>query len=104
MYNAGHVTRTLLFSRKYPDLLVVAVGSDGNLDMPSFSASSGRAQIRVFDLRTLPTSGASITSTYGKVLGYGLRNDVGIGEDRAGIIHSIGKKTFHCHDPNLTER
>jgi len=90
MYNAGHNTRTLLFSKKYPDLIAVSVGSDGNLDMPAFTAGTGRATIRVFDLRTLPSSGASITSTYGKVLGYGIRNDVGIAEDRGGIMHSIG--------------
>ena len=90
MNNPGHVTRTLLFSSKYPDLLAISVGSDGNIDLPSFSASVGRATIRVFDLRTLPANGAAYTSSYGKVLGYGLRNDVGIAEDRAGIMHSIG--------------
>jgi hypothetical protein len=28
---------------------------------------------------------------------YGLRNDVGLAQDRAGIIHSIGMLTFVCY-------
>ncbi|KAG2006962.1 cellobiose dehydrogenase [Coprinopsis cinerea AmutBmut pab1-1] len=90
MDNPGHVTRTLHISRKNPDYLVVSVGSDGNIDEASIQAESGTAQIRVFDMRTLPEDGAAYTDeTYGKVLGYGLRNDVGITEDKAGNIHSI---------------
>ncbi|KAH6903269.1 hypothetical protein BKA70DRAFT_1404253 [Coprinopsis sp. MPI-PUGE-AT-0042] len=89
MHNPGHVTRTLHVSRKYPNFISISVGSDGNVDLPSFQAASGRAQIRVFDLRNLPSGGAAYNSSYGKVFGYGLRNDVGIAEDRTGTIFSI---------------
>jgi glucose/arabinose dehydrogenase len=61
MDNPGHVTRTLHISRKNPDYLVVSVGSDGNIDEASIQAESGTAQIRVFDMRTLPEDGAAYT-------------------------------------------
>ncbi|TFK32758.1 hypothetical protein BDQ12DRAFT_701066 [Crucibulum laeve] len=81
MYNIGHPTRTLLVSRKYPDYLVVSVGSNSNIDLPSFDPAAGRASVKVFDLRTVPVNGYSYP--------YGLRNDVGLAEDNAGIIHSV---------------
>lgn len=87
MNNPGHVSRTVWVSRKYPDYLLVSVGSGANIDLPSFERGSGRAQIRVFDMRALPPSGIPYTS--GAVMGYGIRNDVGITEDRNGTIHSV---------------
>ncbi|KAH6903287.1 cellobiose dehydrogenase [Coprinopsis sp. MPI-PUGE-AT-0042] len=90
MDHPGHVTRTLLISRKNPDYIVVSVGSDGNIDEASIEQSSGTAQIRVFDMRNLPQEGSAYTDErYGKIMGFGLRNDVGMTEDRAGIVHSI---------------
>jgi hypothetical protein len=58
MDHPGHVTRTLLISRKNPDLILVSCGSDGNIDEASIQESSGTAQIRVFDMRTLPEEGS----------------------------------------------
>ncbi|RXW12263.1 hypothetical protein EST38_g13592 [Candolleomyces aberdarensis] len=90
MNNNGHSTRTILIPRKYPNLMVLTVGSEGNIDMPSFQMNNGRASIKVFEWATLPTNGVVYNSTsYGKVLGYGLRNDVGVAEDRAGLVYSI---------------
>ncbi|RXW15117.1 hypothetical protein EST38_g10738 [Candolleomyces aberdarensis] len=90
MDNPGHNTRTLHISRQNPNYLIVSVGSNGNIDEASIRTDSGTAQIRVFDMSGLPADGVSYTDeTYGKVMGYGLRNDVGITEDRAGNIHSI---------------
>ncbi|TEB36598.1 hypothetical protein FA13DRAFT_1658324 [Coprinellus micaceus] len=92
MHNPGHVTRTLWVSRKHPDLLLVSVGSNGNIDEPAFQADSGRAQIRVFNLTTIPAGGVQYNSRgsiSGQVMGYGIRNDVGIAEDRNGTIHSV---------------
>ncbi|KAJ3506709.1 hypothetical protein NLJ89_g6719 [Agrocybe chaxingu] len=88
MSTVGHWTRTLFVSRKNPHLLLVSVGSDSNIDIPSFDPASGRSQIRVFDLRRIGEGGVDY-NTNGQVVGYGLRNDVGIAEDKAGIIHSI---------------
>ncbi|KAH6903296.1 hypothetical protein BKA70DRAFT_1566904 [Coprinopsis sp. MPI-PUGE-AT-0042] len=88
MRNLYHYTRTVLISKKYPNLFALSVGSDGNIDLPTRQAASGRAQIRVFDYNQLPsTSVVYNNSAYGKVLGYGLRNDVGMAEDRAGNFH-----------------
>lgn len=87
MYNAGHNTRTLVVSKKYPNLLMASVGSNGNIDLPSFAPASGRAQVRVFDWTTLGSSG--VPYTQGRVMGYGLRNDVGLVEDGGGIVHSV---------------
>ncbi|TFK28294.1 hypothetical protein FA15DRAFT_701183 [Coprinopsis marcescibilis] len=89
MSNPGHNTRTIHVSRKYPDYISLSVGSDSNIDVPSFRAEVGRSQIRVFDMRGLPANGAGYNSSYGKVFGFGLRNDVGIAEDRGGTIWSV---------------
>jgi len=91
MYNSYQVTRTVLFSKASPNLVLVSVGSGSDLDLTAASASSGRASVRVFNTLTIPSTGVQYNSTAGKVLGYGLRNDVGITEDRAGNIHSVGK-------------
>ncbi|KAJ2916211.1 hypothetical protein MD484_g4181, partial [Candolleomyces efflorescens] len=84
MYNWYHFTRTLLISKKNPNLIVISVGSNDNIDIPSFQQATGRAAIKVFDLRTLPSGGTPFNSSQ-----YGLRNHVGVAQDRAGIIHSI---------------
>ncbi|CAA7262731.1 unnamed protein product [Cyclocybe aegerita] len=88
MHNDGHTTRTLLVSKRYPDYIMASVGSDGNIDLASFDPASGRAQIRVFDMRTIGADGV-VYNTNGQIMGYGLRNDVGMAEDGAGIVHSV---------------
>ena len=57
----GHTTRTVWVSRKYPNYLLTSVGSNENIDLGSFEADSGRAQIRVFDTNRLPAGGAPYT-------------------------------------------
>ncbi|TFK28282.1 hypothetical protein FA15DRAFT_753613 [Coprinopsis marcescibilis] len=89
MNNPYHFTRTVLISQKNPNIFALNVGSNGNIDAPTRDAGAGRAQIRVFDYNTLPSNSVSYTSSYGKVLGYGLRNDVGVTQDRAGNFYSI---------------
>lgn len=90
MRNNYHFTRTILIPRRHPNLIVLSVGSDGNVDAPSFQINNGRASIKVFDMTKLPSNGAVFNNTaYGSVLGYGLRNDVGIAEDRSGLVYSI---------------
>jgi len=88
MNHADHITRTVWNSRKYPNLLIVSSGSDANIDLASFSPSAGRAIVKVYDYATLPSNGVNIAAG-GKVLGYGLRNDVAVLEDKAGIIHTV---------------
>ena len=94
-------------SRYNPYYLYVAVGSDGNIDLSSAtldptsgapvigtprnaSTSGGTAQIRVFDLREVETRRGGMRYGEGQVVGWGLRNDVGIAEDKLGNVFSIG--------------
>ncbi|RXW23642.1 hypothetical protein EST38_g2206 [Candolleomyces aberdarensis] len=98
MFNPGHITRSIHVSRKNPDYISVQVGSDGNLDLASLDPTLGRSQVRVFDMRGLPPGGASYTSTaYGKVFGHGLRNTVGIGEDKNGNVYVVENSLDDAH-------
>ncbi|KAF2681598.1 soluble quino protein glucose dehydrogenase [Lentithecium fluviatile CBS 122367] len=79
MSNSGHSTRTVLTSKMNPDLLVVSVGSNANIDSATSQQSSGRSQLRTFSIAKV--SQASVAYTAGEVLGWGLRNSVGVTEN-----------------------
>ncbi|CRK13859.1 hypothetical protein BN1723_002076 [Verticillium longisporum] len=88
MYNAGHTSRTLLMSDKTPGLLVVSRGSEGNVDAMALRRASGHSQLRVFNVTSIATDGETFSfSRDGKILGWGLRNSVGVVEhpDDGGI-------------------
>ncbi|KAF7324003.1 Soluble quino protein glucose dehydrogenase [Mycena kentingensis (nom. inval.)] len=92
MVNTDHVTRTLLVSTKSPNLLVVARGSNDNLDLGSVNATAARAQVRVFDWTTLPAGDVGYDyNTQGRILAYGVRNEVGLVEDARIIWSGCGK-------------
>jgi len=59
MDHADHITRTLWLSRKYPDLLIVSSGSDANIDLASFTPATGRAIVKIFEWKTLPSNGVN---------------------------------------------
>lgn len=80
MSSGGHVTRTLLIPRSSPDLLLVSRGSDGNLDMDTRLVSGGKSMIRVFNITEASAEEVDYT-TGGLLLGWGLRNSVGLAED-----------------------
>lgn len=80
MFPSSHSTRTLLVPPGTPDLLVVSIGSDTNLDMPSLDKAVGRALVKVFDMTAVPADGYDYSTT-GSFLGYGLRNEVGLAVD-----------------------
>ncbi|EFQ27763.1 hypothetical protein CGRA01v4_02823 [Colletotrichum graminicola] len=83
-----HQTRTLLIPKDKPNVLLVSRGSAPNLDLPTAEASSGRSQIRAFDLTKLTDGPVPYTS--GEVFGWGLRNSVGVGENpKDGGIWSV---------------
>jgi glucose/arabinose dehydrogenase len=92
MSNGGHSTRTLLIPRTNPDVLLVSRGSDGNLDLGTADVNSGRSQIRIFNISQLRSTPADY-STSGELLGWGLRNSVGVGEDvsTGGIVSFLIK-------------
>lgn len=77
MNNSDHATRTLLVSQFAPGMMVVSRGSGSNLDYAAASESDGPAQVRAFNV-------ANRTGIYnwtdGLILGWGNRNEVGIGE------------------------
>lgn len=95
MTNSGHVSRTLLLSRKHPDMLLVSRGSEGNDDAAAADRDSGHSQLRAFNLSALPSNGSGEgKSPYGylqgTLLGWGLRNSVGVAEHPAtGGIWSV---------------
>jgi hypothetical protein len=85
MDSRGHVTRTLAFSPKYPNLLIVSHGSNDNFDYDAGSIKTARSCVKVFDVTKTPTDGYSyITGGYN--LGYGLRNQVGLAFDADGMF------------------
>ena len=89
MNNSDHITRTLLKSRFNENMLLVSRGSNENIDPGAAYLSSGRSQIRAFDLSKVPNGGYDYT-TSGIRLGWGLRNSVGVGEHPiTGGIYSV---------------
>ncbi|KAI9860384.1 MAG: hypothetical protein M1824_003159 [Vezdaea acicularis] len=74
-----HTTRTLELSKKKNNTLIVSRGSLSNFDYGTLNISTGRSQVRAFDLSTVPDGGYDYDSA-GRVLGWGLRNSEGIAE------------------------
>jgi glucose/arabinose dehydrogenase len=81
MSNSDLVTRTLLMSKKQPGTLLVSRGSGENDAAQTEVVSNGLSQIRAFDLTNLTSSSPPYNfNTDGLVLGWGLRNSVGVAE------------------------
>ncbi|KAF7561532.1 hypothetical protein G7046_g2616 [Stylonectria norvegica] len=83
MSNNDHVSRTLLLSRKYPDLLLVSRGSDSNNDDAAAELDSGHSQLRSFNISTSRAADDPYDFLDGTLLGWGLRNSVGVAEHPA---------------------
>ncbi|CUS08707.1 unnamed protein product [Tuber aestivum] len=86
MNSEGHITRTLLTSKLYSDILLVSRGSDGNLDMDAKHLPKGKCMIKAFSLSKTEEQDFS---TQGSLLGWGLRNSVGMGEDSRGGLWAV---------------
>lgn len=90
MDSGGHVSRTLLLSKKQPDMLVVSRGSDGNVDQEAAVKSSGHSQIRSFNISDFKQDSNPYDFMDGTLLGWGLRNSVGVAEHPVtGGIYSV---------------
>ena len=76
-------TRTLLVSQKKKGMLLVSRGTVDDDDEQAKTKSSGHAQIRAFD------ASSSHRFVDGVLLGWGLRNSVGLAEHPAGGIWSV---------------
>ncbi|KAI9151918.1 L-sorbosone dehydrogenase [Paramyrothecium foliicola] len=81
MTNPELVTRTLLLSRKEPGVLLVSRGSDSDDDPDALNLESGRSQIRSFNLTALARDADPYQYLDGDVIGWGLRNSVGVAEE-----------------------
>lgn len=85
----SHTTRTLLLSAKVPSLLLVSRGSVGNIDSQSLDVTTGVSTIKAFNISNI-TNSAYQHARDGLLLGWGLRNSVGIAEDPVtGAIYSV---------------
>ncbi|KAJ4403899.1 hypothetical protein N0V91_006201 [Didymella pomorum] len=85
----GHVTRTLLLSQKVPGILLVSRGSGPNVDPRALDRSTAISTIKAFDVKNATSEGYSYINN-GLLLGWGLRNSVGVGEEPvSGGIYSV---------------
>jgi glucose/arabinose dehydrogenase len=91
MDSSGHTSRTVMMSQKQPGILVVSRGSDGNIDLDTADVATGRSQIKAFDLNNMTSSSTPYDyASQGRLLGWGLRNSVGVGEEPlTGGIYSV---------------
>jgi glucose/arabinose dehydrogenase len=91
MDNSDHTSRTLLMSDKQPGILIVSRGSSDNIDPRAQYLSSGHAQIRAFNVSNFTSDSDPYEfSTTGRLLGWGLRNSVGLAEEPlTGGIYSV---------------
>ncbi|KAG7285741.1 hypothetical protein NEMBOFW57_008035 [Staphylotrichum longicolle] len=81
MSNSDLVTRTLLMSKKQNGTLLVSRGSAEQHSAQTEVVTSGLSQIRAFNLTNLTSNSKPyVFSNDGLVLGWGLRNSVGVGE------------------------
>lgn len=88
MTTSDHTTRTLLLSRKAPGMLLVSRGSTSNVDAEAMDISTGHSQIKAFDLTNM--DGPYDFNRDGVLLGWGLRNDVGMAEEpTTGGLYSV---------------
>ncbi|KAK4153654.1 soluble quino protein glucose/sorbosone dehydrogenase [Chaetomidium leptoderma] len=83
-----HFTRTLSVVPQQPNLLLVQVGSNANLDMAAAQPSTGRAMIKIFDTSKAPSSGYNY-NTEGEVFAYGLRNTIGFVTDPSSVYWGV---------------
>lgn len=90
MDNDDHITRTLKISKKQPNQLLISRGSASNLDDGTRDITTGRSQLRAFNLDTVPQGRPYNYNNEGRILGWGLRNSVGVAEEPVtGGVYSV---------------
>jgi glucose/arabinose dehydrogenase len=95
-----HSTRNVLVVKQQPNLVLLQVGSNANLDTASAQPSTGRAIIKVFDMSKAPSSGYNY-KTDGEVFGYGLRNEIGFTADPNGVVWGVENSGDVSNIPDL---
>ncbi|KAL2255934.1 hypothetical protein VTK26DRAFT_2458 [Humicola hyalothermophila] len=97
MSNSDLVTRTLVMSRREPGVLIVSRGSAEDDAAATEEVGSGLSQVRAFNLTNLTAAAAEGGEgaaydfrTDGLVLGWGLRNSVGVAEHPVtGAVYAV---------------
>ncbi|KAM0327420.1 hypothetical protein ACHAQA_005706 [Verticillium albo-atrum] len=113
MNQGGHPTRALIVPPQTPHLLVISLGSFDNLDHPTINPATGRAIVKVFDVRSVPSGGYTF-NTQGYLLGYGLRNGVALAADGNNHVwevengadsfqRTVGGSSYDIHADNPSE-
>ncbi|RSL48735.1 hypothetical protein CEP51_015589 [Fusarium floridanum] len=111
MTNSGHTSRTLLLSEKHPGVLVVSRGSQGNDDVEAEDRSTGHSQLRAFNVSALGEKSKPYDYLDGDLLGWGLRNSVGVAEhpETGGVysvensVDNLSRKGRDIHKDNPAE-
>ncbi|RTE73873.1 hypothetical protein BHE90_011696 [Fusarium euwallaceae] len=111
MTNSGHTSRTLLLSEKHPGVLVVSRGSQGNDDVEAEDRSTGHSQLRAFNVSALGEKSKPYDYLDGDLLGWGLRNSVGVAEhpETGGVysvensVDNLRRKSRDIHRDNPAE-
>jgi glucose/arabinose dehydrogenase len=78
-------------SSKEPGMLIVSRGSNSNIDLEAEDINTGHSQIKVFDISNLTSTAQPYDfNSNGRLLGWGLRNSVGVAEEPlTGGIYSV---------------
>jgi len=84
--SGAHATRTLLIPDRTPGSLLVSQGSADNLDMTCVEPTG--CMIKEFDISQIPATPYDFVRD-GRVLGWGLRNSVGVAQAADGGIWSV---------------
>lgn len=95
-----HSSRNVLVVKSQPNMVLVQVGSNANLDMQSAQPATGRAIIKIFDMSKAPAAGYNY-KTQGEVFAYGLRNEIGFVQDPAGVVWGV-ENSGDVRDPPLS--
>lgn len=90
-----HSTRNVMVVKAQPNMVLVQVGSNANLDMASAQPATGRAIIKIFDMSKAPAAGFNY-KTDGEVFAYGLRNEIGFVQDPAGVVWGVENSGDVC--------
>lgn len=86
-----------MLSKFAPDLMVVCRGSTANIDPIAENIDSGHSEIKAFNLTNMTSSPYKFDSD-GWLLGWGLRNDVGIDEHPVtGGLYSVENSVDQMH-------
>ena len=79
MEGTDHTSRTLLLSKSAAGMIVINRGSFENIDVEARDIGSGHSQVKAFNVSNVSSPLDFLDD--GVLLGWGLRNDVGIAEE-----------------------